>query len=196
VNLDHLSSGTADEVAAAHRNLTHCVRSPSGKPNIYSNPSRPFPAAVQLKTDYHISGATVGRYSYDDYTVKKEQKVLFGDDAGARAKLIRDIRSNHVAGVKKAWELVKEAEQAYFGDKSYFKRGSEPVVADALPTQYEDLLEAHAEEIEHDAAAIGDVESEANDEDMDARVLGIDVTGSQVLKEEDKVHPTAGTFDP
>jgi hypothetical protein len=196
VNLDHLSSGTANEVAAAHRNLTHCVRSPSGKPNIYGNPSRPFPAAVQLKTDYHIAGATVGRYSYDDYTVKKEQKVLFGDDARARAKLIRDIRSNHVAGVKKAWELVKEAEQAYFGDRSYFKRGSEPVVADALPAQYEDLLEAHAEEIEHDAAAMGDVESEANDEDMDAGVLGIDVTGSQVLKEEDKVHPTAGTFDP
>jgi hypothetical protein len=190
VNLDHLLSGTADEVAAAHRNLTHCIRSPSGKPNIYGSPSCPFPAAVQLKTDYLLTSATVGRYIYDDYAVKKELKILFGEDVVARAKLVWNIRTNHTANAKKAWELVKEAEQACFGDKSYFKQGVKRVAVEELPAQYENLLEAHVAKIERETAAIGDIESEANDEDVDAKTSAIASTGSEVQKEEDKVHPS------
>jgi len=122
-HVDILASGTVDEIATAHRNLTHARNSPSGKPNVYGAPDKPFPAAVPVLSSHYITGAQLGRHSYYSFPVKQEQQVLFGGSRMARARLIRHIRADLTAQAKAAWRQVREAEQHYFGANSYFHVG-------------------------------------------------------------------------
>jgi hypothetical protein len=192
VHLDMIDSGTADEVASAHRNLTHCVKSPSGKANIYGSPSQPFPAAIHLETKYHLPGAAVGRHSYDNWLVKKEQRVLFGTDSEARASLVRQIREDLGRNAHEALKLVKEAEVACFGNKSYFQttngNGGVAPPVDSIPAEKARVLADNAAEVEGDRVRAG-IQDEIDNQDMSPAAGGMNASSATVLREQDKFHP-------
>lgn len=120
-NLMIPEGGTADELAAAHRDLGPGKNTPSGLANRYSAIPYPFPAAVHLFNNNLISQSLVGRVRLDSVPLNLYKKRFF-TDTEFRFGEVAQNEADLAGGIALAWEEVKKIEQEVFGTKSYFYR--------------------------------------------------------------------------
>jgi len=135
-DLEHLENEdceTWSEIAACHRDMVPCDRSPSGRSAKAYQRGPPFQAAVQLPSSSNIGDALVGRQRWDRPQVLSQLKVLFGPDRGAAMEFVRSTREKLKEGYERAWAELVALEQEMYGEKSYFwlrKQSLEAPVAD------------------------------------------------------------------
>ena len=136
-HLEVLESGTWDDLAKAHRELTSAPRTPSGLANRYGDIPYAFPAAVPLAGLGPLSDSLVARYRPNNPAVKHEKKKLIEGDDDFRTQFIDQWRKKATRAAVEGFQLVRELEKNHFGDKSFFKRKErndmQVLPADELP---------------------------------------------------------------
>ena len=136
-HLEVLESGTWDDLAKAHRELTSAPRTPSGLANRYGDIPYAFPAVVPLAGLGPLSDSLVARYRPNNPAVKHEKKKLIEGDDDFRTQFIDQWRKKATRAVVEGFQLVRELEKNHFGDKSFFKRKErndmQVLPADELP---------------------------------------------------------------
>ena len=118
--LDNKEFETWSQVAACHRDMTPCKKSPSGRTATAYQNGLLFQAAVQLWSTSYIGDALVGQRRWDSPQVLTQVRVLFGSDDAAAKELVSTIRKNIVKAYKANWEELKAIERETYGDKSFF----------------------------------------------------------------------------
>jgi hypothetical protein len=135
-HLEVLESGTWDDLAKAHRELTSAPRTPSGLANRYGDIPYAFPAAVPLSGLGALSDSLVCRYKPNNPLVMHVKKMLVDGSKATRDGYLADWRKAATKAVVEAFEVVKALEKDAFKDKSYFKmieQNGEAAQADAMP---------------------------------------------------------------
>jgi hypothetical protein len=135
-HLEVLESGTWDDLAKAHRELTSAPRTPSGLANRYGDIPYAFPAAVPLTGLGALSDSLVCRYKPNNPLVMHVKKKLISGSKKDRDDYLSEWRKNATKAVVEAFEVVKALEKDAFKDKSYFKmleQNGEAVQADDMP---------------------------------------------------------------
>ena len=119
--LEIIEAGNFDDLAKAHRDLTSGPRTPSGLSNRYGDIPGAFPGAVALTGLGSVSDALVCRVKFSNPSVMADKKILLKGSDADRDAYLGAWREKAVEQVVRAWALVKEFEEAAFGDKSYFR---------------------------------------------------------------------------
>ncbi|KAI9767399.1 MAG: hypothetical protein M1835_007046 [Candelina submexicana] len=136
--LETLEAGTWSELSAAHRDLVAARTSPSGLANLYGVIPYRFPAAVEIRGLSALSDALIGARRWDSLEVMQERAFVLGSNREAARKFIKDWRRKALIAAVNNFRLVKKAEMAAFGTKSYFYRRDNNLttnVDDDSPTQ-------------------------------------------------------------
>jgi hypothetical protein len=135
-HLEVLESGTWDDLAKAHRELTSAPRTPSGLANRYGDIPYAFPAAVPLTGLGALSDSLVCRYKPSNPLVMHVKKLLVDGSKTVRDGYLTEWRQTATKAVVEAFEVVKALEKDVFKDKSYFsmiEQNGEAAQADAMP---------------------------------------------------------------
>ena len=160
-------SGTWNDLASSHRDLSHAPNTPSGFPNMYGSTKTVFPASIQLLLDEPISNALVGRLAWSSTAVQEQRELLLDPTRVEEAKeLINNSRKAASVRALAAFKQMVARERKVFGDNSYFKcveEGIEPPPADDPDPTTE---EEDDEDVEHDedVEMIDHVGNEFNEE--------------------------------
>jgi hypothetical protein len=118
--LDTIESGTWDDLAKVHRDLTKQPISPSGYPNMYGAIPYRFPGTVVLTGLGALSDALVGRRRWDDPAVLRERDIVLGSDRKAANQFIVDWRKRALRLVVENMRDIMTAEQRAYDTRSYF----------------------------------------------------------------------------
>lgn len=121
-----------EELAAAHRDLTPGPSSPSGHTNRYSTIPYAFPAAVSLPSLGPVSDVLVGMKKWDFPDVICELDLLWTAPKDEVVKSIAEYRAKALAAWKLQWQIVKKAERAAYGRRSYFYCKEHDIDVDSL----------------------------------------------------------------
>jgi hypothetical protein len=135
-HLEVLESGTWDDLAKAHRELTSASRTPSGLANRYGDIPYAFPAAVPLTGLGALSDSLVCRYKPNNPLVMHVKKKLVDGSKKERDEYLAEWRMAATKAVVEAFGIVKALEKDAFKDKSYFmmiEQNGEAAQADSLP---------------------------------------------------------------
>ena len=136
-HLEVLESGSWDDLAKAHRELTSAPRTPSGLANRYGDIPYAFPAAVPLAGLGALSDSLVARYKPTNPAVKLAKKQLIEGDDAFRNQFIKEWRAKATEAVVEGFKLVVSLEKEYFKERSFFtmqeKGNMQELAADTLP---------------------------------------------------------------
>ena len=119
-HLDNKEAETWSQVAACHRDMIPCKKSPSERTAAAYQNGPPFHAAVLLRSTSHIGDALVGRRRWDSPQVLTQLRVLFGSDSAAAEELVSTIQKNILKAYEEAWEELKAIERETYRDNSFF----------------------------------------------------------------------------
>ncbi|KAI9853271.1 MAG: hypothetical protein M1824_001468 [Vezdaea acicularis] len=119
--LDNEESETWDQLAAYHRALLACYKSPSGRSaDAYGRPDAPFAAGVKLFSTWAIGDALIGARRWDDPMVVRDRNRLLGPDSESRIALVQEVRQRLLDNFLEAFLILEEAEKTSFGSDSFF----------------------------------------------------------------------------
>ncbi|KAL9048148.1 MAG: hypothetical protein Q9162_007841 [Coniocarpon cinnabarinum] len=143
--MENTSMGTFDMLSIAHRDQTAPLRSPSGKPNIYSTIPFAFPAGVQLRIDSELSDALVGRVKWSSPHVLRERDYLLqATNPGTIPGFVNDWRRKATEAFGKAFSKMELAERTLFGnDYSFFINRDNGTLAEAAQRQLQSRDEGY-----------------------------------------------------
>ncbi|KAF8249182.1 hypothetical protein K440DRAFT_660435 [Wilcoxina mikolae CBS 423.85] len=118
--LDNKESETWSEVAACHRDMVPCLKSPSGRSAKAYQKGPPFRAVVLLASTSPIGDALLGRQRWDNAQVLSQVKILFGQNDDASKQLVTELRKNVKGAYERAWKQLVASEKEVYGEKSFF----------------------------------------------------------------------------
>jgi len=93
---------------------------PSGQIAKRGHPTERFPGSVEFRGFGALSDALIGLRGWDSPVVLKEAAMVLGTDDKAAWTYVNSVRKAIIDSWSKHFNLVKEAEKAAFGQKSYF----------------------------------------------------------------------------
>jgi hypothetical protein len=133
--LDNEESESWTELAACHRDMVPCTKSPSGRGVASYQRGAPFRAPVTLPSTSRIGDALVGRAKWTSPQVHREVKILFGVDKDQSYALVGSTREHLKEAYLKGFEELQEVEKEVYGPNSFFyleERGLAAPVPDGV----------------------------------------------------------------
>ena len=110
--MEVLESGTWDDLAKSHLELTSAPRTPSGLANHYGDIAYAFPAAVPLAGPGAILDTLVARYRSNNPAVKHAKRQLIEGDDAFRDRIIKEWREKPTKAVVEAVRFVVSLEKS------------------------------------------------------------------------------------
>ncbi|KAI9748266.1 MAG: gamma-tubulin [Chaenotheca gracillima] len=120
--LDNQESETWSQIAACHRDMVACQKSPSGRSaGAYGRPSTAFPAAVKLPSTSAIGDALMGARRWNDPMAERERDRLFGSNEASAKAFVREVRARIITRLRESFSVLLDYEQDRFGADSFFE---------------------------------------------------------------------------